>query len=52
MPDEAVDTLGTFYVTVMTGLIALWTFDPKTAPTAEELTEGLRRVIAGAARQD
>ncbi|MEV7994609.1 TetR/AcrR family transcriptional regulator [Streptomyces sp. NPDC086077] len=51
VPDEAVDSLGTFYITVMTGLIALWTFDPKTAPTAEELTEGLRRVIAAEARQ-
>ncbi|MFJ4469334.1 TetR/AcrR family transcriptional regulator [Streptomyces sp. NPDC089424] len=51
VPDETVDTLGTFYVTVMTGLIALWTFDPKRAPTAEQLTEGLRQVIAGAAPQ-
>jgi AcrR family transcriptional regulator len=45
--DETTDTLGMFYVTLMTGLIAQWTFDPKTAPTAEQLTEGLRRVIAG-----
>ena len=27
-----------------------WSFDPKNAPTAEQLTEGLRQVIAGAAR--
>jgi len=48
--DETTDTLGMFYVTLMTGLIAQWTFDPKTAPTAEQLTEGLRQVIAGATR--
>ncbi|MFE9441282.1 TetR/AcrR family transcriptional regulator [Streptomyces sp. NPDC006602] len=45
--DETVDTLGMFYVTLMTGLIAQWTFDPKTAPGAEQLAEGLRQVIAG-----
>ncbi|MDX3242891.1 TetR/AcrR family transcriptional regulator [Streptomyces sp. ME18-1-4] len=45
--DETADTLGMFYVTLMTGLIAQWTFDPKTAPGAEQLTEGLRRVIEG-----
>ncbi|MFE2213304.1 TetR/AcrR family transcriptional regulator [Streptomyces canus] len=44
--DETADTLGMFYVTLMTGLIAQWTFDPKTAPTGEQLTEGLRQVIA------
>jgi AcrR family transcriptional regulator len=44
--DETVDTVGMFYVTLMTGLIALWTFDPKTAPGAEQLAEGLRQVIA------
>ena len=48
--DETADTLGMFYVTLMTGLIAQWTFDPKAAPTAEQLTEGLRQVIAGATR--
>jgi AcrR family transcriptional regulator len=45
--DETADTLGMFYVTLMTGLIAQWTFDPKTAPTGEQLTEGLRQMIAG-----
>ncbi|MGW5639191.1 TetR/AcrR family transcriptional regulator [Streptomyces sp. NPDC003832] len=48
--DETADTLGMFYVTLMTGLIAQWTFDPQTAPGAEQLTEGLRRVIAAAAK--
>lgn len=46
--DETADTLGTFYVTLMTGLIAQWTFDPKSAPEADRLTEGLRRVIEAA----
>lgn len=45
--DEEADTLGMFYVTLMTGLIAQWTFDPRTAPGGEQLTEGLRRVISG-----
>lgn len=46
--DEEADTLGQFYVTLMTGLIAQWTFDPKTAPDGEQLTAGLRRVIESA----
>jgi AcrR family transcriptional regulator len=50
VPDGTVGTLGKFYLTLMTGLIAQWTFDPKTAPTAEELTEGLRQVIEAAGR--
>jgi hypothetical protein len=45
--DDTADTLGMFYVTLMTGLIAQWHFDPKTAPSAEQLAEGLRQVIAG-----
>ncbi len=49
--DETVDTLGKFYLTLMTGLIAQWTFDPKTAPSAEQLTEGLRQVIEAATRK-
>ncbi|MEV5438073.1 TetR/AcrR family transcriptional regulator [Streptomyces sp. NPDC052682] len=50
VPDEVADTLGAFYVTLMTGLIAQWTFDAKTAPTADQLTEGLRRMIEAATR--
>jgi AcrR family transcriptional regulator len=46
--EEAVDTLGSFYTTLMMGLMAQWTFDPKTAPEAAQLTEGLRQVIRGA----
>ncbi|MCS0604094.1 TetR/AcrR family transcriptional regulator [Streptomyces sp. LP11] len=48
--DETADTLGRFYVTLMTGLISQWTFDPKTAPDGEALTEGMRQVIEGVAQ--
>jgi AcrR family transcriptional regulator len=45
--DETADTLGSFYMILMSGLIMQWTFDPKTAPDADQLTEGLRRVLEG-----
>ncbi|MET9502398.1 TetR/AcrR family transcriptional regulator [Streptomyces sp. NPDC006259] len=48
--DESADTVGLFYVTLMTGLIAQWTFDPTSAPEADQLAEGLRQVIAAAAK--
>ncbi|MER6034627.1 MULTISPECIES: TetR/AcrR family transcriptional regulator [unclassified Streptomyces] len=50
VPDETADTLGRFYLTLMTGLIAQWTFDPKTAPDGDALTEGLRLIVAAASR--
>ncbi|MGW0285997.1 TetR/AcrR family transcriptional regulator [Streptomyces sp. NPDC003236] len=50
VPDETADTLGRFYVTLMTGLIAQWTFDPKTAPDGDALADGLRMVIEAANR--
>ncbi|MER5180012.1 TetR/AcrR family transcriptional regulator [Streptomyces sp. NPDC002896] len=50
VPDETVDTLGKFYMTLMMGLIAQWTFDPPSATTADELTAGLRRVIEAASK--
>lgn len=46
--EETTDTLGAFCVTLMTGLIAQWSFDPKTAPEAEQLAAGLRRVMEAA----
>ncbi|MGW1784226.1 TetR/AcrR family transcriptional regulator [Streptomyces sp. NPDC002143] len=46
--DAAADTLGSFYSTLMLGVIAQWTFDPKTAPDADALTEGLRQIVEGA----
>ncbi|MGW0831134.1 TetR/AcrR family transcriptional regulator [Streptomyces prunicolor] len=45
--DETADTLGAFYMILMSGLIMQWTFDPKTAPDAGQLTEGLRQVVEG-----
>ncbi|MFF9810987.1 TetR/AcrR family transcriptional regulator [Streptomyces coeruleorubidus] len=48
VPEERVDTLGYFYLTLMMGLMAQWTFDPKSAPEAGQLTEGLRRLIEAA----
>ncbi|MFJ9907275.1 TetR/AcrR family transcriptional regulator [Streptomyces sp. NPDC101152] len=45
--DRTADTLGRFYMTLMSGLIAQWTFDPKTAPDADDLTEGLRQITEG-----
>jgi AcrR family transcriptional regulator len=45
--DETADTLGGFYGTLISGLIMQWTFDPKTAPDADQLTEGLRQVLEG-----
>ena len=48
--DETADTLGRFYLTLMTGLISQWTFDPKSAPDGEALTEGLRQIVEAATR--
>ncbi|MFI6374667.1 TetR/AcrR family transcriptional regulator [Streptomyces sp. NPDC050546] len=48
--DKTLDTLGRFYTTLMTGLIAQWSFDPERAPDGEALTEGLRQVIEAADR--
>jgi hypothetical protein len=45
-----VDTLGYFYLTLMMGLMAQWTFDPESAPEAGQLAAGLRQAIEGATR--
>jgi AcrR family transcriptional regulator len=50
VPDKTLDTLGRFYTTLMTGLIAQWNFDPERAPDADALTEGLCQVIEAATR--
>ncbi|GGL96487.1 TetR family transcriptional regulator [Streptomyces fumigatiscleroticus] len=49
--DDSVRTLGGFYQTLLNGLTVQWLFDPGSATTAEQLTEGLRRVV-GAAGKD
>ncbi|MEV8019345.1 TetR/AcrR family transcriptional regulator [Streptomyces sp. NPDC086554] len=44
IPDDVVETEGRFYTTLLNGLMVQWLFDPESATSAEQLTEGLRRV--------
>ncbi len=44
---ETVDTEGRLYQTLLQGLMVQWIFDPDSATRADQLTEGLRRLIAG-----
>lgn len=46
--DRTTDTLGSFYTTLLMGLVAQWTFDPGSAPDADALTEGLLQVMEAA----
>ncbi|MFF3918720.1 TetR/AcrR family transcriptional regulator [Streptomyces sp. NPDC001852] len=46
LDEEAAETEGRFYMTLLNGLMVQWLFDPDSATSAEQLTEGLRRVIA------
>ncbi|MPY49294.1 TetR/AcrR family transcriptional regulator [Streptomyces acidicola] len=46
--DRTTDTLGSFYTTLLMGLVAQWTFDPESAPDADALTEGLLQVMEAA----
>lgn len=48
MDPERAETEGRLYQTLLNGLMVQWLFDPDTATTAEQLTEGLRRVIDAA----
>ncbi|MGA4851543.1 TetR/AcrR family transcriptional regulator [Streptomyces sp. G5(2025)] len=45
LPADVVETEGRFYTTLLNGLMVQWLFDPESATTAEQLTEGLRRVM-------
>ncbi|MFF4503949.1 TetR/AcrR family transcriptional regulator [Streptomyces sp. NPDC001401] len=47
LDERTVQTLGGFYQALLNGLMVQWLFDPASASTADDLTEGLRRVIAG-----
>ncbi|MFE9095418.1 TetR/AcrR family transcriptional regulator [Streptomyces sp. NPDC007264] len=47
---EAIDTEGRFYQTLLQGLMVQWVFDADAATGAEQLTEGLRRVIERTAK--
>ncbi|MGW6021729.1 TetR/AcrR family transcriptional regulator [Streptomyces sp. NPDC055099] len=51
IPDDVVETEGRFYTTLLNGLMVQWLFDPRSATTAEQLTEGMRRVM-GRASED
>ncbi|MFI5780074.1 TetR/AcrR family transcriptional regulator [Nocardia sp. NPDC051570] len=42
--DSAARTTGAFYQALLTGLAVQYLIDPASAPTAEDLTEGLRRI--------
>ncbi|MEU6679458.1 TetR/AcrR family transcriptional regulator [Streptomyces sp. NPDC046925] len=48
IPDDVVETEGRFYTTLLNGLMVQWLFDPESATTAEQLTEGMRRVMGRA----
>ncbi|MGW2693923.1 TetR/AcrR family transcriptional regulator [Streptomyces sp. NPDC001296] len=47
---ETVDSEGRFYQTLLNGLMVQWLFDPDSATGADQLTEGLRRVLKAADR--
>ncbi|MEU3897524.1 TetR/AcrR family transcriptional regulator [Streptomyces sp. NPDC045251] len=47
VPEETVDTLGGFYVSLLMGLMVQWSFSPQDAPDADRLTEGLRQAVEG-----
>ncbi|MEV6050579.1 TetR/AcrR family transcriptional regulator [Streptomyces sp. NPDC052107] len=49
---DTVDTEGRFYQTLLNGLMVQWLFDPDSATTAEQLTTGLRRIIAATSTGD
>ena len=50
LDERTVRTLGGFYQALLNGLVVQWLFDPASAATADDLTEGPRRVIEGAAK--
>lgn len=43
LDERDVRTLGAFYQALLNGLMVQWLFDPATAATPEEFTEGMRR---------
>ncbi|MEV0441720.1 TetR/AcrR family transcriptional regulator [Streptomyces spectabilis] len=44
VPEDVVHAEGRLYTTLLNGLMVQWLFDPGSATTAGQLTEGLRRV--------
>lgn len=49
LDERTVRSLGGFYQALLNGLMVQWLFDPASASTADDLTDGLRRVIDAAA---
>ncbi|WOX12781.1 TetR/AcrR family transcriptional regulator [Streptomyces sp. N50] len=49
---ETADSEGRLYQTLLQGLMVQWIFNPETATTADQLTEGLRRVLEGVRRAE
>ncbi|MFC6983468.1 TetR/AcrR family transcriptional regulator [Streptomyces cirratus] len=47
LTDREVRTLGAFYQALLNGLMIQWIFDPESAATAEEFTEGMRMAAEG-----
>jgi AcrR family transcriptional regulator len=47
---DVIESEGRFYQTLLQGLMVQWLFNPETATDADQLTEGLRRVIEGATK--
>ncbi|MFF3616312.1 TetR/AcrR family transcriptional regulator [Streptomyces sp. NPDC002580] len=50
--DATLRSLGGFYQVLLNGLSVQWLFDPESATGADDLTEGLRRVIEGVAKSE
>lgn len=47
LTEREVRTLGTFYQALLNGLMIQWLFDPESAATAEEFSEGMRVAAEG-----
>ncbi|MFK4099155.1 TetR family transcriptional regulator C-terminal domain-containing protein [Streptomyces sp. NPDC019531] len=47
---DVIDSEGRFYQTLLQGIMVQWLFNPEMATDADQLTEGLRRVIEGATK--
>ncbi|MGW4689178.1 TetR/AcrR family transcriptional regulator [Streptomyces sp. NPDC004244] len=47
LDERDVRTLGGLYQALLTGVMTQWLYDPEGAPTAQELTEAMRRVAEG-----
>ncbi|WP_405422786.1 TetR/AcrR family transcriptional regulator [Streptomyces erythrochromogenes] len=50
LDERDVRTLGSFYQALLNGLMIQWLFDPESAATAEEFTEGMRRAVEAMTR--